>query len=237
MEVHTIALDLDGTLTQHRSLLGDGNRRVLDRLGAKYHLVMVGAGSCERIFRQMGQYPMDIIGNYGMEISRYDTTMGKLEILESKKTETDRQSVTKRVETLRERFGFQAYTGDTVEFFPSGMVCIPLIGTKADINDKLVFDPDRKKRRAIYDEVKALFPEYVVFVGGSSSFDMVPVPYDKYYALSRYCERQGLEHGQVVYFGDDVGYGGGDYSLFHSDFPFVLVDDYRNFPRFAGEYL
>lgn len=44
-----IAFDLDGTLTQHRSKLEQFNKDVLDELSARYKLIMVGAGGCERI--------------------------------------------------------------------------------------------------------------------------------------------------------------------------------------------
>jgi hydroxymethylpyrimidine pyrophosphatase-like HAD family hydrolase len=64
--IKLIAFDLDGTLTQHRTPLGDENRGVLDALGKKYALLMVGAGACMRIHNQMGGYPIDIIGNYGL---------------------------------------------------------------------------------------------------------------------------------------------------------------------------
>lgn len=49
----------------------------------------------------------------------------------------------------------------------------------------IAFDPDRAKRRAIYEDIKQVFSEYTVFVGGSSSFDMAPAPYDKAYALAK----------------------------------------------------
>ena len=62
-----LCFDLDGTLTNHRTPLGDENRALLSALGKKYKLLMVGAGACERIHRQMGGYPIDILGNYGME--------------------------------------------------------------------------------------------------------------------------------------------------------------------------
>ena len=67
-----IAFDLDGTLTQHKSQLDDVNRAVLERLAEKYHLLMLGAGSCERIYRQMGEFPIEIIGNYGMQYGTYN---------------------------------------------------------------------------------------------------------------------------------------------------------------------
>ena len=61
-----ICFDLDGTLTQHRSKLDDKNRSVLDKLSKKYKLLMVGAGATKRIYDQMGEYPIDILGNYGV---------------------------------------------------------------------------------------------------------------------------------------------------------------------------
>lgn len=88
----------------------------------------------------------------------------------------DRESVEKRVTMLREKYGFTDFAGDNVEYHASGCVTFPLLGTKAELADKLAFDPDRKKRRAFYDDVKSVFDDYTVFVGGSSSFDMAPFP-------------------------------------------------------------
>ena len=70
--IKLIAMDLDGTLTQHKTMLEDQNRDALDRLGRRFRLLMVGAGQCLRIFNQMGQYPIDILGNYGLQYSLYD---------------------------------------------------------------------------------------------------------------------------------------------------------------------
>ena len=113
----------------------------------------------------------------------------------------------------------------------------PILGTKSKQEDKLAFDPDRSKRRAIYEEVKQLFSDYVVFVGGSSSFDMAPAPYNKAYALAKYCEARGIAHDEVVYVGDDYGPGGNDESVYLSDFNFITIDDYRDFPKVIAPLL
>ena len=63
-QMKLIAFDLDGTLTQHKEPLSEENRRVLDALAQRYRLVMVGAGQTQRIFRQLGCYPIDIIGRW-----------------------------------------------------------------------------------------------------------------------------------------------------------------------------
>lgn len=224
--IKLVAFDLDGTLTQHKTKLDDKNKSVLDRLFKKYKLLMVGAGQCMRIFNQMDKYPIDVIGNYGLQYMKYSEEEKTLIPVRDLTFPCDRESVSKRVEMLRKKYGFTEFKGDGVEFHPSGCVTFPILGTKANIEDKLKFDPDRSKRRKIYDEVCEVFSDYVVFVGGSSSFDMAPSPYNKYYALDLYCKEHGFNHDEVVFVGDDYGMGGNDESVYKSDFGFVCVDDY-----------
>ena len=227
--IKLIAFDLDGTLTQHKEPLTEENRRVLDALAQRYQLLMVGAGQTRRIFRQLGEYPIDIIGNYGLQYARYDEERRDLQVVRDLQLPCDRESVDQRITELRRQFGWETYAGENVEFHPSGCVTFPVLGTKAAQQDKLAFDPDRKKRRAVYDVVVEAFPEYHVFVGGSSSFDMAPRPYHKYYALSGYCRELGISESEVVYVGDDYGSGGNDESVYLSDINFITVDDYRTF--------
>lgn len=236
-KIRLIAFDLDGTLTQHKSPLGDENRAVLDALSKKYKLLMSGAGMCERIFNQMGKYPIDIIGNYGMQYAEFDKESGEIKIVFDEKAPCDRESVEKRVTALREKYGFTEFKGENVEFHSSGCVTFPILGTKADIEDKLAFDPDRSRRRKIYDEVKEVFSDYTVFVGGSSSFDMAPSPYNKAYALAKYCDEHGYAHDEVAFVGDDYGQGGNDESVYLSDFNFVTIDDYKTFPEVMKKFL
>ena len=188
-----IGFDLDGTLTQHRTPLPPASRELLDRLRLHYRVLIVGAGNCPRILRQIENYPIDVIGNYGMQYCRYDP---------------DTQILT-----------------------------IPLLGTKADIRDKLAFDPDRKKRLAFYSEVCELFPEFTVFVGGSSSFDLAPLPYNKYYALDHLCRDEGYRHDEILYVGDDYGHGGNDEAVYVSDIPFRPVSDYTRVSSFLSDLL
>ena len=190
-----IGFDLDGTLTQHRTPLPPASRELLDRLRLHYRVLIVGAGNCPRILRQIENYPIDVIGNYGMQYCRYDP-------------DTQIHCVT-----------------------------FPLLGTRADIRDKLAFDPDRKKRLAFYSEVCELFPEFTVFVGGSSSFDLAPLPYNKYYALDHLCRDEGYRHDEILYVGDDYGHGGNDEAVYVSDIPFRPVSDYTRVSSFLSDLL
>ena len=236
-KIKLVAMDLDGTLTQHKESLSDANREALNKLAKKYKLLMVGAGQVGRIFNQMGKYPIDIIGNYGLQYATYNEETGELDIKRDMVFEANKEEIEKKVTYLREKYGFTEFRGNNVEYHVSGCVTFPILGTKAIQADKLAFDPDRSKRRAIYPEVCEMFDEYNVFVGGSSSFDMSPKPHNKYYALDAYCKENGLEHENVVYIGDDYGQGGNDESVYKSDFNYLTIDDYRDFPEIVSVLL
>ena len=236
-KIKVIAMDLDGTLTQHKETLTPVHRQTLTALSEKYKLLMAGAGQVMRIFRQLGEFPIDIIGNYGLQYGVYRKETGTIDTVRDLSFPIDRESVEERVTYLRKKHGFTAFRGESVEYHPSGCVTFPILGTRAIQEDKLAFDPDRKKRRAIYREVVELFSEYHVFVGGSSSFDMAPKPYNNYYALDLYAAEHGLAHDNILYIGDDYGEGGNDESVYLSDIPYLTIDDYRDFPALVRPLL
>ena len=236
-KIKLIAMDLDGTLTQHKTPLSEEHAAVLRRLAKKYKLLMVGAGMCMRVFKQMNEFPIDILGNYGMQYAEYNADTKALEIKNDEVVPCDRASVEERVTALREKYGFTTFAGNNVEFHSSGCVTFPILGTAAKQEDKLAFDPDRSKRRAIYDDVKRVFSDFTVFVGGSSSFDMAPFPFNKAYALKKYCDERGIAYDEVVYIGDDYGPGGNDEPVYRSEFNFLTIDDYTTFPEVVKDLL
>ena len=224
-----ISFDLDGTLTQHRTPLEEENRALLDRLSEKYKLLMVGAGAAERIYRQMGGYPIDILGNYGMEEAHIQN--GVFTLVRKDESHPDRAYFIEKVAYLREKYGYTDFRGEGVEFHATGMVTFPLLGTKAAIEDKLVFDPKRERRRVMYAEVMELFPDYTVYIGGSSSFDFSEKKYNKYDAILAYAEREGYAKDDILYVGDDFGDGGGDSHVRLGGLDYIEITDYRTLPE------
>ena len=237
-EIRLIALDLDGTLTRPRTPLEDANRALLDALAGKYRLVIAGAGTYRRISDQLNGYPIDIIGNYGMELAECDRENGSAALIESERVILEpREDILGRVAVLRRQFGMEAFSGESVLFHDTGVITVPMLGTEAKIADKLAFDPDRKRRAAMYSAVKEAFSAYTVYISGSSSFDIVPPPFDKLHALGRYCARHGIALDEILYFGDEYYEGGNDEPVYRSEIEFVKINDYRELPERVGEAL
>ncbi|MBQ8060847.1 MAG: HAD-IIB family hydrolase [Bacteroidales bacterium] len=224
-----IAFDLDGTLTQHKQPLSAANRAVLDTLATRYEIIMAGAGNCKRIYTQMGEYPITIVGNYGMEESRI--VDGEFKIVRTEKADVDRKFMDKKCMELRKKYGYTSYKGDPLEYHESGMVTFGLLGTKPDAADKLAFDPDKIKRREMYPEVKEIFKDYSVFIGGTTSFDITPKQYNKYDAVMRYAAEKGYSKDEILFVGDDFADGGNDSQIRIYGMDYIRIDDYTRLPE------
>ncbi|MCR5457305.1 MAG: HAD-IIB family hydrolase [Clostridiales bacterium] len=231
MAVKLMAFDLDGTLTQHKTPLEEKNRRVLQKLSEKYRLVMVGAGSCMRIFKQMNEFPIDVIGNYGMQFAEYNYNKKELEVVSNDTVPVDTEEILRRAALIRDKYNLHDFAGKTMEIHDSGMLTFPVLGTEAKIEDKLAYDPDKAKRKVMYPYVKELFHDYNVVIGGTSSFDIIPGKYGKYNSLMRYAEKHNFSKDEIVYCGDDYMTGGNDHDVYLSGIKFIIVDLYTNFEK------
>ncbi len=222
-----VAMDLDATLCQHRSPIPERNLEALKALDAKYKCVMVGAGNAPRIYRQMGDYPIDIVGNYGMQIA--EAADGNFRIVKAVTNDVDRAFFREKTDALRAKYGYTEYEGDPLEFHASGMVTFGLLGTAPSAEHKVAFDPDRKKRRAMYPEVCETFKDFSVYIGGSTSFDFAGPQYNKYDATLAWAEEHGYSLDDIVFIGDDFADGGGDSHVRIKGMDHIVITDYRKF--------
>lgn len=220
-------MDLDGTLTQHKSKLETEAKNCLNKLQRKYICCIVGAGSAERIAKQMDFFPMEIIGNYGMQ--RAKVISGEIFYQENENYAVDQIWFEKRIKELRLRTGYEKHEGDSVEFHLSGAVTFPLLGTAASLSDKLNFDPKGEKRMKIFDEVASCFSQYNCFIGGTSSFDIVSKKYDKYIALIELAKSYQVSKEEILYIGDDFKKGGNDEQVLLKGIDCLRIEDYRTF--------
>lgn len=224
-----VAMDLDATLTQHKTPLSDTNRLALDKLGERYDLLMVGGGGAERIHRQMGNYPIAILGNYGMQEAK--VTPEGWKIVRTETSPVDTADILAKCRALREKYGYTKYYGDPVEFHKTGMITFGLLGTAAPSAEKLAFDPDKAKRRAMFREVCEVFSDYSVFIGGSTSFDLTEKKYNKYDAIMRYAAENGYTRDEIIFIGDDLDDGGNDSHVRLGGMDYIRIYDYRKFPE------
>ena len=223
-----VAMDLDATLCQHRSPVPWKNLKALEALqAAGYTCVMSGAGNAPRIYGQMGEFPVSIVGNYGMQEA--EVRDGQLVIVRAVTNKVDEAFFREKTDYLRKKYGYTEYEGKPLEFHASGMVTFGLLGTAPSAEHKVAFDPDRRKRRAMYPEVCEIFKDYSVYIGGSTSFDFAGKENNKYDATLDWARRHGFELDDIVFIGDDFADGGGDSHVRIKGMDHIVINNYRNF--------
>ena len=222
-----VAMDLDATLCQHRSPIPEKNLAALKDLEKQYKCVMIGAGNAPRIYKQMGNYPIDIVSNYGMQIA--EAADGNFRIVKAVTNTVDRKFFREKTDELRRKYGYTKYDGEPLEFHASGMVTFGLLGTSPSAEHKIAFDPDRKKRRAMYPEVCKIFKDFSVYIGGSTSFDFAGKQYNKYDATLSWAKDHGYTLDDIVFIGDDFADGGGDSHVRIKGMDHIVITDYKNF--------
>ncbi len=53
-------------------------------------------------------------------------------------------------------------------------------------------------------------------------------------AIIAKCKEKGILHNEAVFVGDDYGLGGNDEAVYKSDFHFITIDNYKDFPEKAA---
>ncbi|MBO7684703.1 MAG: hypothetical protein J6T51_08270 [Kiritimatiellae bacterium] len=230
-----VAMDLDATLSQHKTQVPWRNLKALEELCRKYSCVMVGGGNAPQIYSQMCEFPIDIVGNYGMQVAT--ATNGQLKVLACSSNAVDRAFFRRETDRLREKYGYAKYRGEPLEFHPSGMVTFALLGVDAQKDAKLAFDPDKKKRRAMYRDVCEAFPGHTVLIAGSTSFDILGRENNKYDAAVRWAAERGFAPSDIVFIGDDFADGGGDSHVRLGGLDRIVINDYRKFADAVGVLL
>jgi phosphomannomutase len=84
------------------------------------------------------------------------------------------------------------------------------IGNTAPVEIKKVYDPDRKKRYVLLEQVPFKSPELVVKIGGSTSLDYIHKDRHKGTNVQKLIDLMNWNKDEAIYFGDGLYPGGND---------------------------
>lgn len=84
------------------------------------------------------------------------------------------------------------------------------VGNTAPVEHKMVYDPDRKKREYLMQQVPFESEELVVKIGGSTSLDYIHKDRHKGTNVQKLIDLKNWDKDDCVYFGDGLYPGGND---------------------------
>ncbi len=103
--------------------------------------------------------------------------------------------------------------GDIIEDRGS-QITFSALGQRAPVEEKVAWDPDGAKKRALAGYAAERLPDLEVRSGGSTSIDVTRKGIDKAYGVTRLLERIGASTDELVFIGDRLDEGGNDYPVY-----------------------
>lgn len=212
MNYKLLIFDVDETLTKPKQIISNIVFQNLINLSKYYIIAILGARDNKVLYTQLNKiYSCHIFGSYGLNyIKTNKDSYEEIYNIEVKQNKDEVQFLTNKTRNL---YGFKEYSGQSLELHSSGMITFPLLGTKAKIKEKLQFDPNSIIRRELYENIKDLFSNYSLIIGGTSSFDILPKGIDKAYGLYQIKNYLPFLDKEILYIGNDFNKYGNDYAL------------------------
>lgn len=223
MKNKTFVFDVDGTLTKPRQKILLSTKQLLINLSQLYDVYILGAGCKKRIQKQLDLKTNNILiyDNYGN-----DKNFIKEDI----------NIIKEKTNIIRNLFQLKIYKGQSLDINKT-RITFALLGTKALLKDKLKFDPNQSIRNKILPTFKEFLPNYEIIIGGTSSFDILPLNINKAYGIKRICKEHNLKQQNIIYIGDDFNPHGNDWHVFNKTKTTCYFLTYKNINKYIERWI
>jgi HAD superfamily hydrolase (TIGR01484 family) len=226
--IEIIVFDLDGTLTESKSVLLPEMADVLCKLLAVKKVAIISGASYKQFQKQFLTQltcPPELLGSLyilptnGTQLYMYDIETHEIkEMYEDDLTEAEKQKIISAFEETFKQVGFvpENVHGVLIEDRQS-QITFSALGSEAPLELKQNWDPDWGKRKAMRRILLTLIPEFEVRLGGMTSIDVTKKGFDKAYGLNRLAGYLKIDVQSILYVGDALFAGGNDSSVLTLD--------------------
>lgn len=112
--------------------------------------------------------------------------------------------------------------GERIEHRSAG-VTFSAVGVEAPHEDKIVWDPKRKKRKKLIKALKRRLPDFEIYIGGRSTIDITKKGVSKATGVRWLADRLALKPEQMLFVGDSLLPGGNDAAVLETKIETVQV--------------
>lgn len=215
-----VMFDVDNTLTESKSNITEKMSKLLATLSQKTKIAIISGGKFEQLTDQVIQelppsaaleniYLMPTSGAALFAYENHEWTKVYQEELTNHEAEMIEQGIETGVrETQLVDLESDSY-GERIEFRIS-QVTFSALGQHAPVSEKLAWDKDGSKRRALHDAIAVLLPDYDVKIGGSTTIDVTRKGINKAYGVRKLSEYLEIPSKEMEYIGDALYVGGND---------------------------
>ena len=116
--------------------------------------------------------------------------------------------------------------GDIIENRGS-QVTFSALGQSAPVAEKVAWDPDGSKKRALWEYVSPRLPDLEVRGGGSTSIDITRKGIDKAYGIDKLLAATGFAKDELLFIGDRLDVTGNDYPVYEHGVLSLAIHDWH----------
>ena len=220
VEKELIIFDLDGTLTPSRSPIERETRDLfLELLERKKVAVISGSDFTQFDEQLLSHLPTTTnVGNLyllptsGTRLLTWRDYKWKQQYAEDLSVK-ERQMILQAVTCV---LGNNGYTDIGLEHGPAvfdrgSQITFSGLPINAPLSEKLTWDPDHTKRKAMVAELQEKIPGYQITIGGTSSIDITKQGIDKAYGIKKIMAYTHVEPEKILFVGDALFPEGNDF--------------------------
>lgn len=228
-----IVFDLDGTLAESKRPLSTEMAALLARLLALADVAVISGGDWPQFYRQVAsRLPADaarerlwLMPTTGTKLYRFINGEW-CAVFADLFDETEKVKIRAAFDRALSAAGLvdERTWGERIEDRGS-QITFSGLGQNAPLRAKKSWDPDRAKRTALQETLRAALPGLSVNLGGTTSIDVTREGVDKGYGLKRLSEESGVPLAGMLFLGDAIYPGGNDYPAAQAGVDVVKVRD------------
>jgi phosphomannomutase len=219
MKYKHLFFDLDKTVAPPRQPILPEMYELLANLPNE--IIIVSGQLCDKIQWQTNNLPTVRLGQNGNHAVNSEGN----QLWDIKLSNDEREEIKKHIAELTELLPEKPNEEWNPTEDRGGQITFSPIGNTAPVELKMTYDPDRKKREALMEQVPFISENLVVKIGGSTSLDYIHKERHKGTNVQKYIDLQGWENDDCVYFGDGLYPGGNDEAVI-GVIDTIAVDDH-----------
>lgn len=217
-----VAFDLDGTLAESKQPLDADMGALLSRLIEKVPVAVMSGASFEQFETQflpaiahthlerLFIFPVNAAqcytytkGNWNKVYDRSFNIFEKGRIMQALKESIEEAGLAddpKRPKEWDER----------IEDRGGAQITFSALGQKAPVELKKQWDPERKRRKPLYDALVRRLPDFSIGLNATTSIDITQKGVNKSYGIRKLIEIAQISVNEILYVGDALEEGGND---------------------------
>ena len=219
-EKKVIIADVDDTICESCQIISDEMAFEIARLvNSGYKFAFISGTKSESLQRMISsklKKEHHILGTTGTNYTLVKNDGDGVEIIyKYSLSDEEKKEIIFAFDKLISDYNIQSMTTkeDQVQDRES-QITLSAIGRHAPTESKATYDPDGKIRLEWIEFLKNHLDseKYQMKIGGTTSVDITKKGFDKEWGIKKFAEHHGIEHSEIVFFGDKLHPGGNDFA-------------------------